>query len=72
MVELTFYVIEGGIKGNIPPHHNNKDITLSNGFIITWILQQIIMYSNRVKLVAGQYNDLPLQALYIIHSPRTW
>ena len=24
-----------------------------NGFIITWILHQIIIYSNKVKLVAG-------------------
>ena len=24
-----------------------------NGFIITWILHQIIMYSNKVKLAAG-------------------
>ena len=24
-----------------------------NGFVITWILHQIIMYSNEVNLVAG-------------------
>ena len=24
-----------------------------NGFIFTWILHQIIMYSNKLKLVAG-------------------
>ena len=30
-----------------------KHIIISNGFIFTWILHQIIMYSNQVKLVAG-------------------
>ena len=25
----------------------------NNGFIITWMLQQTIMYSNKVKIVAG-------------------
>ena len=28
-------------------------IIAGNGFIITWILHQIIMYSDKVKLVAG-------------------
>ena len=28
-----------------------------NGFIITWILHQIIFYYNKVKLVAGYIND---------------
>ena len=30
-----------------------KKDDFENGFIITWILHQIIMYSNKVKLVAG-------------------
>ena len=29
------------------------------GFVITWIFHQIIMYSNKVKLVAGLDNDSP-------------
>ena len=32
---------------------NNILLICINGFIITWILHQIIMYSNKVKLVAG-------------------
>ena len=28
-------------------------IKYNNGFIIIWILHQIIMYSNEVKLVVG-------------------
>ena len=29
------------------------------GYIITWILHQIILYSNKVKLVADLNNDPP-------------
>ena len=28
-----------------------------NGFIITWMLHQIFMFSNKVKLAAGYNND---------------
>ena len=28
-------------------------VQVENGFIITWILHQLIMHSNKVKLVAG-------------------
>ena len=41
-----------------------------NGFIITWILNQIIIYSNEVKLAAGQ-NNVPLTYLlpfYLIND----
>ena len=31
-----------------------------NGYITTWILYQIIMYSNKVKIVAGK-NKSPLE-----------
>ena len=33
-------------------------IIRNNGFIITWILHQIFMYSNKMKLVAGYINDI--------------
>ena len=39
-----------------------------NGFINTWILHQIIMYSNKVKLVAG-YNNDPLPSTTFPSSP---
>ena len=39
----------------------------NNGFIITWILNQIIMYSDKVKLVAGLKND-PLNQPPLPHS----
>ena len=32
-----------------------------NGFIITWILHQIIMYSSKVKLVPSKNNDPPIR-----------
>ena len=35
------------------------DILYFNGIVITWILHQISMYSNKVKLVAGYKNDSP-------------
>ena len=41
------------------------------GFMITWILHLIIMYSNKVKLVAGYKTDPPMNNLYPIPSPST-
>ena len=38
------------------------------GFIITWSLHQIIMYSNKVKLKAGENND-PSHPLLFVASP---
>ena len=39
-----------------------------NGFIITWILHQIIMYSNVSKLVAARFTT-PLLPLYSPSPP---
>ena len=30
-----------------------------NGFISTWMLHQILMFSTKVKIAAGQNNDTP-------------
>ena len=45
-------------KEMLEDNKQETQVSLYNGFIITWILHQIIMYSNKVKLVAGQNNDL--------------
>ena len=36
-----------------PTYCRGEIICCNNRFIFTWILHQIIMYSNKVKLVAG-------------------
>ena len=46
-----------------------KEIINNNGYIINWILHQIIMYSHKVKLVAGENNNPPIHT-YIL-SPTT-
>ena len=37
---------------------NHLSLTYNNGYIITWILHQNIMFTNNVKLAAG-YNNIP-------------
>ena len=46
----------------------NVYVYVNNGFIISWTLQQIIMYSNKLKHVAGKNNDPPIHLLYPIPS----
>ena len=40
-------------KEMLEDNKQETQVSLYNGFIITWIVHQIIMYSNKGKLVAG-------------------
>ena len=59
-------------KSAISEHYGTKvNLKLepyTNGFIITWILHQIFMFSDKVNRVTGQNNDLPHSPLYPIPS----
>ena len=59
MISMMKYKIDDYFFVAIPKN-------LNNGFIITWILNQITMYPYKVKLVSGQIKDTPIHPLYPI------
>ena len=53
LIYVCLSLLDISASGSLENENGETESEYHNGFIITWIFNQIIMYSDKVKLVVG-------------------